>query len=225
MSAEPVAGTEQPPVDRRARRRQESIDEIVETAVQVMAEVGAGGLNLGEVARRIGVRPPSLYVYFPSKSAIYDEVFARGWRDLEEHVRAFDRAAGPVTSAADARNRLCEGGVVFARWAIEHPVQAQLMFWRPVPGFEPSPEAFAPALGLMELTRGTLAGFVAAGWLRPEAAEDDAVRAQTTTVSGVISQQLSNEPAAGFEDGVYTRLIPLLIDMFFDHYSTRKDRP
>jgi AcrR family transcriptional regulator len=225
VSAEPAAAVEQPVPDRRARRRQESTAEILATAVEVMAEVGAGGLNLGEVARRVGVRPPSLYQYFPSKSAIYDEVFARGWRDLEHHLRAFDRAAGPVTSADGARDRLCQGSVAFVRWAIDHPVQSQLMFWRPVPGFEPSPEAFAPALGLMELTRGTLAGFVAAGWLRPEAAEDDAVRAQTTAVSGVISQQLSNEPAAGFEDGVYTRLIPLLIDMFFDHFSTRKERP
>jgi hypothetical protein len=99
------------------------------------------------------------------------------------------------------------------------------MFWRPVPGFEPSPDAYAPAVALMELSRGTLAGFVAAGWLRPEAAEDDALRAHTTVISGVISQQLSNQPTAGFDDGVYTRLVPLLIDMFFDHYATRKDRP
>lgn len=222
MSAEPV---ERPPMDRRARRRQESIDEILATAVEVMGEVGAGGLNLGEVARRVGVRPPSLYQYFPSKSAVYDEVFARGWRDLEEHVRAFDREVGPVHSAGAARDRLREGSIAFVRWALEHPVQAQLMFWRPVPGFEPSPEAYAPAVGLMELTRGTLAGFVAAGWLRPEAAEDDALRAYTTAISGVISQQLSNQPAAGIDDGLYTRLVPLLIDMFFDHYATRKDQP
>ena len=224
MSAEPAA-VEQPPMDRRARRRQESIDEIVATAVEVMAEVGAGGLNLGEVARRVGVRPPSLYQYFPSKSAIYDEVFARGWRDIEDHLRAFDEAAGPVSSADAARDRLCAAGVAFVRWAIEHPVQAQLMFWRPVPGFEPSPDAYAPALALMELTRSTLAGFVAAGWLRAEVAEDDALRAFTTATSGVISQQLSNQPTAAFDDGLYTRLIPLLVQMFFDHYALRKDRP
>jgi AcrR family transcriptional regulator len=190
-----------------------------------MAEVGAGGLNLGEVARRVGVRTPSLYQYFPSKSAIYDEVFARGWHDLEEHVRAFDRDAGPVSSAEEARRRLCAGSAAFVRWALEHPVQAQLMFWRPVPGFEPSPAAYAPAVALVELTRATLAGFVAAGWLCPEAAEDDAVRAHTAVISGVISQQLSNQPAAGFDEGVYTRLIPLLTDMFFGHHATRKDRP
>ena len=75
----------------------------------------------------------------------------------------------------------------------------------------------------MELTRSTLAGFVTAGWLGPR--RPRTTPCATTAMSGVISQQLSNEPAAGFDDGLYTRLIPLLIDMFFDHYATRKDRP
>lgn len=80
----------------------------------------------------MGMGTPSLYQYFPSKSAIYDEVFARGWRDLEAHMRAFEHAAGPVDSAEAARAPLRDGAIVFVRWALEHPVQAQLMFWRPV---------------------------------------------------------------------------------------------
>lgn len=172
-----------------------------------------------DLGARVGLRAQSLYVYFPSKNAIYDEVFARGWRELEAHMRAFDQAAGPVDSAEAGRALLNHGVVAFVRWALEHPVQAQLMFWRPVPGFEPSPEAYAPAIALMELTRTVLTGFVAAGWLRPEAAEDDAVRAHTTVISGVISQQLSNQPAVGFDDGLYSGLAPLLSGMFFDNYA------
>lgn len=47
--------------------------------MDVMGEHGVAGLSLGEVSRRVGIRPPSLYVYFPSKHAVYDELFARGW--------------------------------------------------------------------------------------------------------------------------------------------------
>ena len=32
------------------------------------------------------------------------------------------------------------------RWALAHRATAQLMFWRPVPSFEPSAEAFAPSV-------------------------------------------------------------------------------
>ena len=67
-----------PPADRRARRRQETIDEILDIAVAIMCEEGVNGLSLSEVARRLGVQPPSIYKYFPSLMAIYDELFLRG---------------------------------------------------------------------------------------------------------------------------------------------------
>ena len=66
------------PLDRRARRRQETIAEILDIATDVMTEEGVNGLSLAEIARRLGVQPPSLYKYFPSLMAIYDELFRRG---------------------------------------------------------------------------------------------------------------------------------------------------
>ena len=56
--------------DRRRRRHEESADEVLDVALEIMGEAGAAGLSLGEVARRMGVKPPSLYVYFPSKAAL-----------------------------------------------------------------------------------------------------------------------------------------------------------
>ena len=44
--------------DRRERRRRETIEEILDVAVEVMAADGVAGLSLAEVARRMGVRPP-----------------------------------------------------------------------------------------------------------------------------------------------------------------------
>ena len=48
------------PGDRRARRRQETIEEILAIADDVMTEEGVNGLSLSEVARRLGVKPPDL---------------------------------------------------------------------------------------------------------------------------------------------------------------------
>ena len=63
--------------DRRARRRQETIDEILDIAIEVMSERGVNGLTLAEVARRLGVQPPSIYKYFSSIGAVYDALFER----------------------------------------------------------------------------------------------------------------------------------------------------
>ena len=74
-------------VDRRARRRQETIEEILDIATDVMTEEGVNGLSLAEVARRLGVQPPSIYKYFPSLMAIYDAIFRRGQVEHLEVMR------------------------------------------------------------------------------------------------------------------------------------------
>src|SRR5262245_36496815 len=77
-----------PRVDRRARRRQETIEEILAIARDVIAEEGVNGLSLSEVARRLGVQPPSLYKYFDSLMDVYDALFRRGQLEHLEALRA-----------------------------------------------------------------------------------------------------------------------------------------
>src|SRR5688572_1206797 len=98
--------------DRRARRRQETIDEIVEIAEEVMAERGVNGLSLSEVARRLGVQPPALYKYFDSLADLYDELFRRGHTEHLHQVREAMGAAEPGLGAVWA------GLEASARWAM-----------------------------------------------------------------------------------------------------------
>src|ERR1700759_2053929 len=65
-------------IDRRTLRRAQTIEEILDLATEIMTEEGVNGLSLSEVARRLGVQPPSIYKYFPSLMAIYDALFMRG---------------------------------------------------------------------------------------------------------------------------------------------------
>jgi AcrR family transcriptional regulator len=192
--------------DRRAVRRRETIDEILAAALAQMAENGVAALSLAEVARRIGVRPPSLYQYFPSKLAVYDELFPRGMRDLDAGVRA---AAGGL---ADPIEAIRAGTRAFVAWAVANPVQAQIMFWRPVPGFTPSAGSYAAAVASLDLLRTALRRAVEAGRLSPAAADERAVDLITTAISGVVSQQLANEPHVATPDGRFTRLAGDLLD-------------
>src|SRR3712207_2241788 len=89
------------PLDRRRRRRQETIEQVLDVAVEVMSDQGVAGLTLGEVARRMGIRPPSLYVYFDGKNALYDALFERGWRELLDVMRETRSACDRTDLAAD----------------------------------------------------------------------------------------------------------------------------
>jgi AcrR family transcriptional regulator len=208
-------------LDRRARRRRETIGEILDVALEVMAAEGVAALSLAEVARRMGMRPPSLYQYFSSKGAVYDALFGEGAR----RVRAAWLDAEGGLEGVDPLTRLRVMQEAFCRWCIENPVLSQLLFWRTVPGFEPSPESFAPAAALVNDLRSRLRVAVEAGQLAPEAAEDDGVAILTSLVSGVVSQQLANDPNASYEQGRFIRLYPTVLDMFIAWYSPKEHTP
>jgi AcrR family transcriptional regulator len=197
-----------PRPDRRARRRQETIEEILDIARDVMTEEGVNGLSLAEVARRLGVQPPSLYKYFPSLMAIYDALFLRG--QLENLAEMRQGMAG-VAPGLDA---LIAGLEASGRWALGNRAVAELLFWRPVPSFHPSDEAFAPSVEMVALQRRALADAVAAGQLGPDANNEDAVYVVSTLIVGVLSQAFANEPDLPWGEGRFTptfaRLMRLL---------------
>jgi AcrR family transcriptional regulator len=197
--------TATPRPDRRARRRQETIEEILAIAREVMTEEGVNGLSLAEVARRLGVQPPSLYKYFPSLMAIYDALFLQGQIDNLAELRHAMDGAEPGLGA------LIAGLEASGRWALANRAVAELLFWRPVPSFHPSEDAFAPSVAMVELQRQALAAAVAAGQLGPEANGDDAVFLVSTLITGVLSQAFANEPDLPWGEGRFTSAFPRLM--------------
>ncbi len=215
MSAEPVVP------DRRQRRRLETMEEVLDHAAAIMAEEGVAGLSVGEVARRMGIRPPSLYVYFASKNALYDALFERGARMILDRFRT-------EVAALDVEGRslaevLLESATSFVGWSIEHPAYTQLLFWRPVPGFTPSAEAYAPAVELVALSHRVFSTLQQHGLIRADADIDHVQRDFTVLTAGVVSQQMSNAPGDTLATGRFTAGLPDLVAMFARHYGSDTD--
>jgi AcrR family transcriptional regulator len=192
--------------DRRAARRDATKAEIVDAAWDLVREHGLAALSLRELADRVGMRAPSLYQYFSSKHAIYDAMFAQGMRAAVEAVRAPDWSG-------DARAVFTSRARVIVEFANSDPARAQLLFQRTIPGFEPSPEAYAPALELSALTQEVLD---AHGITDP-----DALDLYTALVSGLINQQLANDPGGDR----WIRLIDRVIDMYLAQVAPASRAP
>jgi AcrR family transcriptional regulator len=205
-------------VGRRQRRRQETIEEVLDIAAEIMAEQGVAGLSIGEIARRMGIRPPSLYVYFPSKHALYDALFARGAQAILAAMQAWI-AGHPVASASTAEEILLDQAEAFVRWSLQHAPYSQLLFWRPVPGFTPSPQAYEPAIRLAELAEEFFTQLQRRGLLRADVPAGQILRDSTILIAGVCSQQLSNAPHESFEQGRFTAALPGLVSMFARYYQ------
>ena len=205
--------------DRRARRRQETIAEILAIAEGVMTEEGVNGLSLSEVARRLGVKPPSIYKYFDSIMGIYDALFERGQRANLEVMRAAVEGVEPGMVA------LAAGLEASGRWSLDHSAMAQLLFWRPVPSFEPTPEAMAPSIEMVQIQRRALADAVAANQLGPGADSDEALFVTSVFVSGVIGQAMANEPGLAWGEGRFSPLLPKLLGLLAALYPPEPAPP
>jgi AcrR family transcriptional regulator len=192
--------------NRRARRRQETVTEILDIAIEVMAERGVGGLTIAEIARRLGVQAPSIYKYFPSLLSIYDELFRRGQAAHLDALRA-------AVAAPPGMARIHAIAQAAGRWAAGNMALAQLLFWRPVPHFTPSAAAFEPSREMFQLFLDVLASAVSSGELGPEAATSTGVDFLSTLVAGVMSQYMANEPGTPWGTGRFTPLLPRLIDL------------
>src|SRR3954466_7298327 len=81
MATKSVTGTRGLSVqERRQRNREEMQDGILAVAREIMREQGVAALSMNEIARRVGITPPALYNYFPSKLALYDALYRLGIR-------------------------------------------------------------------------------------------------------------------------------------------------
>jgi AcrR family transcriptional regulator len=201
-----------PGPNRRVLRREATIEEIMTAALVIMTSEGVGALTMAALARRMSMRPPSLYKYFPSVLAIYDALFRRGQQ------RNLDALEAGITTAAPGLAAVRAGMESAGRWAVENPVTAQLLFWRPIPGYQPTTEAFAPTVRIVELVRAGLEDAVAAGELGPGAASDEGMALLSTMHFGILSQHLANDPNADWEHGMFTRLHPRIFGMFAAAY-------
>jgi AcrR family transcriptional regulator len=186
--------------DRRARRREATKAEILEAAWALVREHGLAALSLRDLAARVGMRAPSLYQYFASKHAIYDAMFAQGTRQALAEV-------GADLASSDARTDLRRNAHRMFDFVTSEPARAQLLFQRTIPGFEPSPAAYAAAVELYDRVAAMLA---AHGIVRP-----DAMDLWTAVISGLTSQQLANDPGGAR----WARLIDDAVDMFLAHVA------
>ena len=192
--------------DWREARRRSAHDAIIDAAWSLVSEEGLAGLTVRDLAHRAGITAPTVYAYFDSKNAIYDAMFGRAATEFAE------RMAEPF-DCAEPRDLLVASARRFSQFCTESPARYQLLFQRSIPGFEPSPESYAPAQRALAGARERLAlnGIT----------EARHVDVWTALITGLVDQQVSNDPGGDR----WTRLIDESVAMFLAHYQpTRASR-
>ena len=196
------------PQERRERNREEMRNAILEAARQVMREEGVAALNLQEVARRVGVRAPSLYEYFPGKMAIYDALFRLGVRLYAERLRRLTEATDSFWARSQAG---LENYMTFAQ---EYPELYQLFQERPVPGFVPSEESMAESRQLLTMSDEIVEKGIERGSLALGITVSQARDLFLAMMHGLTALHMANEPELPIGSGRFGSLIPAALALF-----------
>jgi AcrR family transcriptional regulator len=181
--------------DRRRARHEATKQEILDAAWRMVRADGLNGLSLRALAHAVDMEPQSLYTYFDSKHAVYDNLFAHANHEL---LARFEH----IEISGDPHEALSGIARFFVTFATEDPARYELLFMRTIPEFEPSPESYAIAVEVFAKGRSVLA---AAGL-----SDDVAFDLWTALVAGLAGQQLANDPGGDR----YIRLIDAATTMF-----------
>lgn len=185
-------------------RHEQTRRRLVAAAWELAERDGLAALSLRHLAAELGMRAPSLYTYVDSKAAIYDAMFAEGYRELDELL---DDA---TTDPADLHGSLTRTAVAFLRFCQASRPRYQLLFTAALPDWEPSPEAYAVSRESYDRMATRLASLGIAG--------QDALDLFTALTAGLAAQQLANDP----DGDRWVRLVPRAVSMFLtDHTASR----
>jgi AcrR family transcriptional regulator len=166
-------------------------ERFIFAGLRVLHERGAAELTVRRVAELAGSSTMGIYSCFGGRAGMLEAIYRRGFELLEDAITA-PQAGTADQARADPSQPIIAIATAYRRFALGHPALYALMFERPLPGFDPSPQLRSWALNLTftplveEVARAQAGGLLAG---------DDPIRPSYllwTTVHGVTSIELTH---------------------------------
>mgnify|MGYP001820631667 CR=1 FL=1 len=96
---------------------------LLDSALEIIGELGPHGLTIREVARRAGVSHAAPYRHFKDKNELILAVVERGFELMNATMQAKKEAAGD-----DLLNQFAASGLAYVDFALNHPAYYRIMF-------------------------------------------------------------------------------------------------
>lgn len=164
-------------------------------AWRLARERGLGSWSLRDLADAVGMRAPSLYVYFEGKNALFDAMFADGYRAFLARIDATPTERNPYAMIRRAAH-------VFFDFCTEDPARFQLLFLRTIPGFAPSDESYGLARQALDRLVEVLR--------QADVTDPRDVDLWTAVLTGLATKQISDDPGGDR----WARVVDEAVDRF-----------
>ncbi len=105
-----------------------------------MAQHGTAGLSVRAIARELEMLPSGIYHYYPSLDDLITALIVDNFNALADALAAARDNAAHQTVAEQLTAVL----LAYRQWAVEHPVDFQLIYGNPIPGYAAPREVTVP---------------------------------------------------------------------------------
>lgn len=200
------------PMTRREQQRENTREEIKMLARRQMQTEGTAAISLRGIAREMGLTVTALYRYYASRDDLITALIVDGFHAQAEAMQeAIARCAQD-----DYAGQLLAAMQTYRTWALEHPVDFQLLYGNPIPGYVAPTEITVPAASRnFSVIVGALMGAHAAGLLKPPAeysAVPSQIREQLAAVVPDVDPTITYIATVG-----WTRIHGMIMLELFDH--------
>jgi AcrR family transcriptional regulator len=131
---------------------------LLDAASRLLEAEGPEALTMRRIAAQVGCSTSVLYTMFGGKAGVAEGLWREGFDRLR---RAMERV-----EAGDPVGRLTALGRAYRENALANRAYYAVMFQRPIPGFEPSPAAYADSLRPLRILEAAVADCVRTGVFR-----------------------------------------------------------
>lgn len=225
--------------------KQLSKELIMAVARNQMESKGTAGLSLRAIARELGVTAPAIYNYYPRLEDLITTLIVDAFTDLAETMEA-SREENIDTSRISQIKAMI---YAYRQWAVDHPVDFQLIYGNPIPGYQApfevtGPLARRPFLSIFRLfaeaedkselelppeyseVPGTISDHLV-DWRRESGVDISdilvcLIMSGWARIHGLVMLELFHhiQPVIGDPDAMYE----FEIEAFFERVSTKKER-
>jgi AcrR family transcriptional regulator len=133
--------------------------ELLEAGFQLLRTEGPSALRVRRVAEQANCSTMGVYTWFGDKDGLVEALWLDCFRRFGEALNAPARTAGGL-------DRIRELMETYRRWALDNPIDYQLMFGRSAPEYAPTPAAREQASTTFTVLLHAMAEAQAVGMIR-----------------------------------------------------------
>jgi AcrR family transcriptional regulator len=115
--------------------------EFKSAARRLMEKEGTAGISIRAIGREMDMSAPAIYHYYPSQDALITDLILDAFGALADRLEQTRQNCAELPAVEQLRKVL----LAYREWALAYPIDFQLIYGNPIPGYTAPEESTGPA--------------------------------------------------------------------------------